>query len=78
VPIHIIIKLLKNTHKEKILESIQRIDPLHKVEGDLRTVTFIEQPWKAGRQWSNIFNVLKEKRILSTLKSVYNKNFLQE
>lgn len=78
MPSHIIIKLLKNTHEEKILESIQRLNPLHKGEGNLRTVTFIEQRWKAGRQWSNIFNVLKEKRILSTLKSMYNKNMLQE
>lgn len=70
--------MLKDTHKEKILESIQRLDPLHKGEGDLRTVTFTEQPWKVGRQWSNIFNVLKEKRVLSTLKSMYNKNVLQE
>lgn len=77
MPSYIIIKLLKDTHKEKILESIQRLDPLHKGEGDLRT-DFNEQPWKVGRQWSDIFNVLKEKRVLSTLRSMYNKNVLQE
>lgn len=77
MPSYIIIKLLKDTHKEKILESIQRLDPLRKGEGDLRT-DFNEQNWKVGRQWSDIFNVLKEKRVLSTLRSMYNKNVLQE
>lgn len=44
MPGHIILKLLENKHKEKILESFQINDPLYTGESDLMTESFNQKP----------------------------------
>ena len=70
MPRHILIKLTKTKHKERILKAAREKQQITYKGNPIRlTADLWAETLQAGREWQDIFKVLKAKK--STTKSLY-------
>ena len=75
---HILIKLTKTKHKERILKATREKQQVtYKEKPILLTTDLSAETLQARREWQDIFKVLKEKKKSTTKITVFSQDLIQ-